>query len=369
MKDINYYKVLNISKYSNTSTIRQAYRKLAMKHHPDRNLDNKNAENKFKEINEAYEILSDPEKRKHYDLYGTLNGAQYNDQQQYSSNMNFNDVFGDIFGQHYNKKPNRRKSGNNLQYNLKIRLEDAIKGITVKIKINKLSKCEQCNHSNYFKEKTCKACNGYGKIQMNQGIFSVEQMCQPCKGSGVFIINDCAACSGQSRIKKEKILLVKIPKGIDTDDRIKLSNEGESGVYGGKPGDLYIRIYIENHNIFNRKKTNLYCEIPINFITAIIGGIIVIPTLKTPIKLYIPKETQTGKLFRLRGYGVSSIKHQKIGDLFCRILVETPVNLSDKQINMLSNIYNDIKKNGYKVNPQSTSWLKLAKNFFDEIKS
>lgn len=372
----DYYKILKISKSANNREIKKAYKKLAMKYHPDRNPGNKSAENKFKTIKEAYEILINPEKRSAYDQYGHSafdqgysNHSAYNN---FNNSADFSDIFGDVFGDIFgNKKQNKKKRGYDLQYNIELNLEEAVKGVNKKISIPSLQKCNSCNGNGSYmgeKIKSCSACNGTGQMHIQQGFFSIQQTCSYCQGKGEIIDNPCLHCKGDGRIKKEKKILVKIPPGVDNNDKIKLNNEGESGIHGGPSGDLYIRIFIKKHDIFQRKENNLYCNVPINFCLAALGGVIEVPSLNGKIKIKIPPETQSGKIFRIKGKGVHSIRSRTIGDLLCTVMIETPVNLNNQQKKILIELNNSLNKNNMiDNNPKSKRFFDGVKKFFDDL--
>ncbi|CAL4319232.1 molecular chaperone DnaJ [Buchnera aphidicola] len=375
----DYYKILNIPKSANDREIKKAYKKLAMQYHPDRNPDNKNAENKFKEIKEAYEVLIDSQKRSAYDQYGHSafeQGGYSNNTSfdgNFSSNTDFSDIFGDVFGDIFgSNKKNKPKKGSDLQYNIEISLEESVKGVSKEIFIPIFQKCNFCHGSGSYlgeKSKKCNPCKGSGQIHIRQGFFSVQQTCSNCQGSGEIIDNPCNQCNGSGRIKKPKKIIIKIPKGVDTNDKIKLQNEGEAGKHGAQSGDLYIQIFVKKHNIFQRKENNLYCDVPINFCMAALGGNIEVPTLDGKIKIRIPEETQSGKLFRIQGKGIRSIRNQNMGDLFCRIIIETPINLNNKQKELLRELERSINnnKNKKKNNPKSKRFFEGIKKFFDDL--
>ncbi|ABJ90572.1 molecular chaperone DnaJ [Buchnera aphidicola] len=382
----DYYTTLNISNTASQLDIKRAYKKLAIKYHPDRNQGNKTAEEKFKKIKQAYEILSDTKKRNLYDQYGHSAFEQNNNSNNEfhssftTSTSDFNDIFGDVFGDIFgSNKKNRKEKGSDLQYNIILTLEEAVKGIKKEIRIPKLDKCQSCyGYGSAYgsKPSTCTSCNGHGQIHMRKGFFSVQQTCSTCRGTGTMIKNPCKICFGQGRIKKSKKLSITIPAGIDTNDQIRLNNEGEAGKYGAKSGDLYIQIKVKKHPIFKRDENNLHCKIPINFVIA--GGSIIlyssfrgeitVPTLEGKINLKIPSETQSGKIFRIRGKGVKSVRKGFQGDLFCKIIVETPVNLNSFQKKILYQLGESFKNyKGENNSPKSKRFFNSVKKFFNNF--
>lgn len=370
----DYYDVLGVSRDTDEKEIKRAYRKLAMKYHPDRNPDDAEAEAKFKEATEAYDVLMDANKRAAYDQFGHAGvdgqggaggfgggGASFSDI--------FGDVFGDIFGGGGRGRSNR---GADLRYTLELDLEEAVHGTTVKIRVPGHVECDLCEGSGAAKgskPETCGTCKGMGQVRMQQGFFTVQQACPTCRGSGQVIKDPCSKCHGAGRLQEEKTLSVKVPPGVDTGDRIRLSGEGEMGLDGGPSGDLYVQISVREHSIFTRDGRNLYCEVPISIVDAALGGELEVPTLDGRVKLKIPPETQTGKLFRLRNKGVSPVRGGPAGDLLCRVMVETPVNLTKKQKELLEEFQETLDgNNGNNHAPRKTSWFEGVKNFFDEMK-
>lgn len=375
MSKKDYYQVLEVSKSATEAEIKKAYRRLAMKYHPDRNQGDSTSEDKFKEVKEAYEILSDSGKRSAYDQFGhagvdpsmgggfSQGGANFSDI--------FGDVFGDIFGGRAGGGQRGPARGADLRYNLEIDLEDAVNGTEINIKVPSMVKCHKCNGSGAKKgtsAATCSTCGGHGQVRMQQGFFSIQQTCPACHGAGKMIKNPCGSCHGTGRIKEHKNLSVKIPPGVDNGDRIRLGAEGEAGETGGPAGDLYVHIVVKPHAIFTRDGNNLYCEVPISFATATLGGELEVPTLDGKVNLKIPQETQTGGLFRMRGKGVTPVRGGVKGDLLCRVSVETPVNLTPDQKMLLKNFDESLHGGGKKHNPQAQTWLDGVKNFFDNIK-
>lgn len=373
----DYYQVLGVNNSSDERDIKKAYKRLAMKYHPDRNQGDKNAEKKFKEIKEAYEILTDSKKRAAYDQYGHAAFEQGNSSNSFhhsfSTTADFGDIFGDVFGDIFgNGKKQRARQGSDLRYDMELTLEEAVRGITKKIKIPSLQKCNICHGSGSklgHSSQNCPSCRGKGQIHIRKGFFTVQQSCSTCQGSGSIIKSPCHCCRGTGRIEKEKILSVKIPSGIDTNDQIRLNNEGEAGSNGARSGDLYVQITVKKHPIFEREANNLYCEVPINFSMAALGGEIEVPTLDGRVKLKIPHETQSGKLFRIRGRGVKSVRSITQGDLLCRVVVETPVNLNAQQKNLLYELgesFGGFK--GERNSPKSKKFFDGVKRFFDELR-
>ena len=374
----DYYQVLELERNASEKDIKKAYKRLAMKFHPDRNQDDKEkAEEKFKEIKEAYEVLSDDQKRAAYDQYGHaafeqggMGGGGFG-----GGGADFSDIFGDVFGDIFGggRRQQRPSRGSDLQYNMELTLEEAVRGVTKEIRIPTLETCDVC-HGNGAKPgtsaDTCQTCHGMGQVHMRQGFFSVQQPCPTCHGRGKVIKEPCTKCHGNGRIEKYKTLSVKIPAGVDTGDRVRLSGEGEAGENGAPSGDLFVQVHVLPHNIFERDGNNLHCEVPINFTIAALGGEIEVPTLDGRVKLKIPAETQTGKIFRMKSKGVKSVRGGLQGDLMCHIVVETPVKLSEKQKELLKEFGESLGgKRGEKNSPRSKSFLDGVKKFFDDLTS
>ena len=376
MSKRDFYEILGVNKDASDDEIKKAYRKLAMKFHPDRNPDNPKAEEHFKEAKEAYEILSDASKRTAYDQYGHA-GV---DQQAGMGGAGgfgggfadaFGDIFGDIFGGAGGGRGGRSNvyRGADLRYNLEISLEEAARGTETKIRIPTMAECDTCHGSGAktgTKPETCPTCAGHGQVRMQQGFFSIQQACPKCHGSGKVIANPCPTCSGSGRVKQYKTLAVKIPSGVDEGDRIRLTGEGEAGVNGGPPGDLYVVIQIKAHSVFQRDHNDLHCEMPISFTTAALGGEIEIPTLDGHAKIKIPPETQSGKVFRLRGKGIKGVRSSTHGDLMCHMVVETPVNLTERQRELLRELDTLNEQDGARHNPRTKSWMDKMKQFFGQ---
>jgi len=381
MSKRDYYEVLGVSKGASEAELKKAYKSAAMKHHPDRNPDDKGAEEKFKEANEAYSILSDPEKKAAYDQFGHagVEGAGMGGAGGFGAGgASFSDVFGDVFGDIFGggsrggaRGGSRAYRGDDLQYNLELNLEEAVAGTKVDIRIPTQVKCKTCDGSGAKKgttPTTCTTCGGVGQVRMQQGFFSLQQTCPRCHGKGKMITDPCGTCHGQGRTQEHKTLSVKIPAGVDNGDRIRLSGEGEAGEHGGPSGDLFVHMSVRPHTIFERDGNDLFCEVPINMTVAALGGELEVPTLKGRVKLKIPTETQSGKLFRLRGKGVKSVRGGQQGDLLCRVLVETPVNLTKKQKEMLEQFNESLIEDKLEHSPRSSSWLDGVKKFFEDMK-
>ena len=374
MAQRDYYDILGVSRDVDGKDLKKAYRKLAMKYHPDRNPDDKDADAKFKEATEAYEILGDPQKRAAYDQYGHA-GVDPNAAGGFGGGAGaggfsdiFGDVFGDIFGGGGGGGRGGPQRGSDLRYTLDLTLEEAVRGVEKKIRIPTLVGCETCDGSGAkpgTHPKTCGTCNGMGQVRMQQGFFSVQQTCPTCRGQGTIIEDPCNRCHGRGVKEETKTLSVKIPAGVDTGDRIRLAGEGEAGSMGGPSGDLYVQVSVRDHALFSRDGRNLYCDVPISIVDAALGGELEVPTLDGRVKLKIPAETQSGKMFRLRGKGVTPVRGGGAGDLMCRVQVETPVNLTEQQKDLLRQFQESLT--GEKHSPQKKSWFEGVKKFFEEI--
>jgi molecular chaperone DnaJ len=372
-KKRDYYEVLGVNRDASEEEIKKAYRKLAMKHHPDRNPDSRDGEEKFKEAKEAYEILSEPDKRRAYDAYGhagvhpQMGGMGPGEAAGFGG---FAEAFGDIFSDIFGGQGRGRSSvfrGADLRYNLEVSLEQAARGTETKIRIPTMEACETCHGSGAkpgTQPKTCETCHGSGTVRLSQGFFSIQQTCPTCHGSGKVISDPCGTCRGAGRLKKHKTLAVKIPVGVDEGDRIRLSGEGEAGVNGGPPGDLYVVIHLREHGVFQRDGDDLHCEMPISFTQAALGGEIDIPTLDGSAKVKVPPETQTGQVFRLRGKGIKGVRSSYPGDLLCAVVVETPVRLTDKQKEILRELEDINRKDSTRHNPRAKSFMDKVREFF-----
>ncbi|MFM7760877.1 MAG: molecular chaperone DnaJ [Burkholderiaceae bacterium] len=372
----DFYETLGVAKNASEEEIKKAYRKLAMKYHPDRNPDSKQAEDKFKEAKEAYEMLSDPQKREAYDRFGHA-GVDPNVGGAGGAGAGFgggfSDAFGDIFGDIFGGGGRQRGGpqvyrGADLRYNLDITLEQAANGFETTIRVPSWDECETCHGSGAkpgTSPTTCATCGGHGQVRMQQGFFSIQQTCPKCHGSGKVIPDPCNPCSGSGRVKRNKTLEVKIPAGIDDGMRIRSTGNGEPGMNGGPPGDLYVEIHIKQHGVFQRDGDDLHCEMPISFAKAALGGEIEVPTLSGKVSFSVPEGTQSGKTFRLRSKGIKGVRSGFPGDLFCHVVVETPVKLTDRQKELLRDFDQLTTEGGAKHSPQSKSWMDKVKEFFE----
>jgi molecular chaperone DnaJ len=377
MSKRDYYEVLGASKNASEADLKKAYRRAAQKYHPDRNPDDKDAEAKFKECKEAWEVLGDAQKRAAYDQFGHAGvdpsmGGGFGAGAAGAAGFSdiFGDVFGDIFGGGRGGGGQRVYRGSDLRYNLELSLEDAVAGTEVKIRVPTLVQCGTCKGSGArkgSKPTTCTTCGGHGQVRMQQGFFSLQQTCPHCQGTGTIITDPCPDCRGKGRVNEHKTLSVKVPAGVDSGDRIRLAGEGEAGESGGPPGDLYVQIGVKEHPIFQREESNLYCEVPISFTTAALGGELEVPTLNGRVNLKIPAETQSGRMFRMRGKGVKPVRGGPTGDLLCRVTVETPVNLTRRQKELLQEFSGEVEEGGSRHSPQASSWLDGVKKFFDDL--
>ena len=378
MSKQDYYEILDVPRDASDRDIKKAYRRLAMKYHPDRNPGDKEAEEKFKELSEAYEVLSDTQKRAAYDQFGHAGvdgqGGGFGGG-GFGGGGDFSDIFGDVFGDIFGGGGGgRRRSsvqrGADLRYNLDLGLEEAVRGCEKTLKVPTLVPCDTCDGSGAkpgTSARTCGTCGGIGQVRMQQGFFSVQQTCPTCRGEGKVISDPCNKCHGHGRVEETKTLQVKIPAGVDTGDRIRLSGEGEAGTHGGPAGDLYVQVNVLKHPIFERDGKHLYCEVPISFVDAALGGELDVPTLDGRVKLKIPAETQTGKLFRLRGKGITPVRGGSTGDLMVKVMVETPVNLNSRQKDLLKEFEEAMDEGNHKHSPKKHGFFDSVKKFFEDM--
>ncbi len=372
----DYYDVLGVSRTASADEIKKSYRRLAIKFHPDRNKDDASAEGKFKEAKEAYDVLKDPDKRATYDRFGheglSAGGAGGFGGGGFSAE-GFGDIFGDVFGDIFGSSRQRGSQvfrGADLGYQLRLDLEKAVSGDSVTIEVPTQVTCETCDGSGAKKGTEpvkCSTCGGVGQVRMQQGFFSIQQTCPACKGAGTVISDPCTDCHGRGRVHKTKTLSVKVPAGVDDGDRIRLSGEGEAGRNGGPPGDLYVEIRVNPHKLFEREGADLSCDVPVSFGVATLGGDVELPTLDGHVSLKVPAGTQSGKVFRLRGKGVTTVRDARKGDLFAKVNVETPVNLTSEQKELLRSFEESVTAGGEKHQPHTGGWLDTVKRFFDRI--
>ena len=380
MTQQDYYQLLGVQRDANEADIKKAFRKLAMKYHPDRNPDNKEAESKFKEIKQAYDVLTDPQKRAAYDRFGHAGvdpsmgggGAGF-------GGFNFTDVFGDIFGDIFGGgrgghagPQSRAERGADLGYKIELTLEEAVFGKTVQIDLQTQLKCDECSGSGAkkgTKPTTCKTCEGHGQVRIQQGFFTIQQACPNCRGSGKAITDPCQVCHGQGRKLGSRKLSVNIPAGLDHGDRIRLSGEGEGGMHGGPSGDLYVQVQVKPHPIFKRDDRDLHCEVPISYTTACLGGEIEVPTLDGKVKVNLEAGTQSGRIYRVKNKGVATARGKTAGDLLCKVNIETPVNLSRKQKDLLESFEQSLKEDSINHNPKESTWFDSVKRFFEDMRT
>jgi molecular chaperone DnaJ len=373
MSKRDYYKVLDVPKNATEAEIKKAYRRLAMKYHPDRNPNDKEAEERFKEAKEACEVLTDAQKRAAYDQYGHagVEAASRQGGRGGFSGDAFSDIFGDVFGDIFGAARREGRSqmfrGADLRFELELTLDQAVFGYTTEIEVPKLSECETCHGSGAAKGSTasaCDTCGGSGQIRISQGFFQLQQTCPRCRGAGTVIKNPCDTCLGQGRVRRVRNLSVKVPAGVDTGDRIRLSGEGEAGRNGGPPGDLYVEMNVREHPIFERDGAHLSCEVPVSFSTAALGGTVDVPTLDGDVTLKVPAETQSGRVFRLRDKGVKPVRGGSRGDLFCRVVVETPVHLSAEQRELIRKLDETLRQDSPRHAPREQGFFEGVKRFF-----
>ncbi|MCL9776005.1 MULTISPECIES: molecular chaperone DnaJ [Vibrio] len=378
MSKRDFYEVLGVGRDASERDIKKTYKRLAMKYHPDRNQGDESAADKFKEVKEAYEILTDPQKKAAYDQYGHaafeqggMGGGGFG-----GGAGDFGDIFGDVFGDIFGggrRGQSRAQRGSDLRYNMELSLEEAVRGVSKEIEVPTLVECEPCDGSGAKKgssPQTCGTCHGHGQVQMRQGFFAVQQTCPTCNGQGKIIKDPCNSCHGQGRVQKSKTLNVKIPAGVDTGDRIRLSGEGEAGEQGAPAGDLYVQVHVKEHHIFEREGNNLYCEVPVSFAQAALGGEVEVPTLDGRVNLKVPEETQTSRMFRMRGKGVKGVRGGGVGDLIVKLVIETPVKLSARQKELLREFEDTCGgEAANKHQPKSEGFFNGVKKFFDDLTS
>jgi molecular chaperone DnaJ len=369
----DYYKVLDVPRTATEAQIKQAYRRLAMKYHPDRNPNDRDAEERFKEAKEASEVLTDAHKRAVYDQHGHagLEASAHGHGRGGFSPDAFSDIFGDVFGDIFGTARRGGRSqvfrGADLRYELELELDQAVFGHAAEIEVARLAECESCHGSGAAKGSqpvTCDSCGGAGQVRISQGFFQLQQTCPRCRGTGTIVRNPCDKCLGQGRVRRVRKLAVKVPAGVDSGDRVRLSGEGEAGRNGGPPGDLYVEIHVREHPIFERDGEHLSCEVPVSFATAALGGSVAVPTLDGDVLLKVPAETQSGRVFRLRDKGVKPVRGGARGDLFCRVVVETPVHLSAEQRELVSRLEESLKAHPGKHAPREKGFLEGVKRFF-----
>lgn len=359
----DYYEVLSVERTADGEVLKKAFRKMAMQYHPDRNPGDKDAEDKFKEASEAYEILSDPDRRARYDRFGHQGVEGFGGGSGFN-NVNINDIFGEIFGDIFGGGGRGRRGGRNrgadLRYNLELTFEEAAFGTDVSVKIPRPKRCDTCDGtgSKTKQRRQCPQCGGAGEVRFTQGFFAVARTCTQCSGTGAVVADPCKDCKGSGKTESVSELSVKIPAGVDTGTRVRLAGEGEPGEQGGPAGDLYVVVHVKEHPLFHREEFEVFCEVPISFVQATLGTQLDVPTLDGLVKMKIPEGTQSGKVFRLKGKGIPHLQSHGRGDQHVRVVVETPQNLTSKQRELLTQF---AEVSGENVNPQS-------KSFFDKVK-
>ncbi|VXB30319.1 chaperone Hsp40, co-chaperone with DnaK [Luteimonas sp. 9C] len=378
MSKRDYYEVLGVTRSATEDELKKAYRRCAMKYHPDRNPGDASAEAAFKECKEAYEVLSDGGKRRMYDQHGHaafehgMGGG--NAGPGFGGGADMGDIFGDIFGNIFGGGGGRGgpRRGADIGYVMELDLEDAVGGVEKRVELPTLAACDECDGSGSEdgKRETCSTCAGRGQVRMQRGIFTMQQACPHCGGQGQIIANPCKTCHGAGRVEEEKVLSVKVPAGVDTGDRIRLAGEGEAGPAGSPPGDLYVEVRVRPHTIFQRDGDDLHCEVPVRISQAALGDIVRVPTLGGEAEIRVPAETQTGKVFRLRDKGVKSVRSRSPGDLYCKVVVETPVNLTKEQRELLAQFETTFTgENAHRHSPKSSTFIDGVKGFWDRMTS
>ena len=369
MSKKDFYEVLGVDREADNSTLKSAYRKLAMKYHPDRNPGDKSAEKKFKRISEAYDVLSNPEKKSAYDQYGhdAFNSGQAGG---FGSGFgSFSDIFEDFFGDFGGRTQQRQEKGQDLKYELSISLREAYLGIKKEISFETLVSCSPCNGSGSEKDRgisTCGNCGGSGRTRASQGFFTVERTCPTCSGTGQVVTDPCSICNGEGRIRKQRNIEVNVPTGVDDGSRIRISGEGAAGKNGSEPGDLYLFVSINTHELFERDGNNIYCNVPVSMVDASLGGSVEVPTVSGGrAKVKIPVGTQTGDQLRLSGKGMPALRSVSFGDMIISLIVETPTNLTDNQRAILREF---AEQSGKENNPEGDGFFSRVKDFWDDLK-
>ncbi len=368
----DYYEVLGASKTASQAEIKKSYRRQAMKFHPDRNPEGgEEAEAQFKEIQEAYSVLSDEQKRAAYDQFGHAGVDP-------SAGMGggaggFGDIFGDMFGDIFGGGRGggqRQARGADLRIRIELTLEEAVSGLEKVIKIPRSRRCNTCDGTGAkpgSSPTTCQTCQGQGQVRMQQGFFSVQQTCPQCSGTGEQISDPCGSCGGQGHLREEKKLKVKIPGGVDEGDQIRVSGEGEGGGKGVVPGDLYVQVRLKSHDIFRREGDDLACDVPVSYTTMALGGDLEVPTLSGRASIKVPAGSQPNRVFRLRGKGIKNVRSGHVGDLFIKVMTETPVNLTSEQQKLLKQLQKSLDKGGKRHSPHGSTWTDKIKSFFDKV--
>ena len=374
MSKRDYYEVLGASRTASRAEIKKAYRKVAMKYHPDRNQGDADAEAKFKEVQEAYSILKDEQKRAAYDQFGHAGVDPSAGMGGGQGAGGFGDVFGDMFGDIFGggQGGRRQARGADLRIRVELTLEEAVEGVEKTIRVPRMRACGTCDGSGAkpgTQPSSCGTCGGQGQVRMQQGFFSVQQACPQCRGTGKQISDPCTDCSGQGQKREEKALKVKIPAGVDEGDQVRLGGEGEGGGSGVIPGDLYVQAHLRKHEIFERDGDDLNCEVPVSYVTMSLGGELEVPTLTGRASIKIPAGTQSNRVFRLRSKGVKNVRSSHVGDLYIKVLTETPVSLTGEQKKLLEKFRVVLEAGGEKHSPQSSSWKDKIKSFFDDFVS
>jgi len=374
MSKRDYYEVLGVARTATEDELKKAYRRCAMKYHPDRNPGDQEAEARFKACKEAYEVLSDGGKRRLYDQHGhaAFEHGMGGGNAGPGFGPDMGDIFGDIFGNIFGGGARGPRRGADVGYVMELDLEDAVAGVERRIELPTLVECEPCRGTGSEDGvlETCDTCNGHGQVRFQRGIFSMQQPCPACHGRGKTFRAPCPACRGNGRVEEEKVLQVKVPAGVDTGDRIRLAGEGEAGPPGTPPGDLYVEVRVRPHAIFERDGDDLHCEVPIRISQAALGDVVRVPTLGGEAEIRIPAETQTGKVFRLRDKGVRSVRSRAPGDLYCKVVVETPVNLTAEQRELLEKFEATFVGDGARRHsPKSSTFVDGVKGFWERMTS